>query len=125
MLLVNFLPFADNIIALSSTGNILEHGSFSDLSSNEAYVQSLRVQESQDSILSIKEPISAQASTFGEPPEKSIDGNFLGADRQVGDLAVYSYYFKSIGLLSTLVFFVAEIAFTFFEYFPCKSSPLS
>ncbi|KAF2673292.1 ABC transporter [Microthyrium microscopicum] len=106
---VKHLPYADHIIALGSDGTILEQGSFSDLSSNNGYVQSLQVQSG----------VSSDAQAFDES-ERSPEPLTATAEskqhlddrrRQLGDVTVYKIYLSTIGPIMILTWIIAVLAF--------------
>jgi ATP-binding cassette, subfamily C (CFTR/MRP), member 1 len=113
---VNLLPYANHIVALDDQGQIVEQGSFNDLNSKQGYVHSFALQE----------PVATETPTPGfnavhvsskEELEISIP---LNTARQNGDLSVYTYYFRTMGMFSLVLFIVLEISFAFFSTFPCK-----
>ena len=120
---VNLLPFADHIIALGGNGKIAEQGSFSHLSANEGYVKSLAIRQATDQP-SPEEEIIDDGVSDSETPETKEPSVAVAEieehNRQTGDMSVYLYYFKSIGLLNTVVFFILQVFFAFTQAFPSK-----
>ena len=117
---VNLLPFADHIIALSGDGSIAEQGTFNYLSVNEGYVKGLAVRQAPEQPLPIEEIIDdATGSETPETKEPSVAVSEIEEhNRQTGDLSVYLYYFKSIGLPNSVAFFIIQVFFAFLAAFP-------
>jgi len=118
------LSSADVIVALGKDKTIVELGSFADLHRAGGYVQELleshaKAASHADTTPSPdrKEPETVkQSKVVAKTAEEAEDKR-----RQLGDLAVYSYYFGSIGagFLIALIFF--ELLWAFFSTFPSES----
>ncbi|KAK0104754.1 hypothetical protein ONS95_005024 [Cadophora gregata] len=109
---VQRLGFADHIVALDSTGHVIEQGSFQNLRSAGGYVQSLASK--------LKSEGTAKASETGNVASPKVvstsaDGELDIAEdelnRQSGDIAVYKYYFKATGWPNTVAFFGSVVIF--------------
>lgn len=123
---VHRLSSADHIIALGSTGEILEQGTFEELNANGSagYVYSLSLSSRAVTEASLnKEDETAQAimtsveeSAKKEPEDDGSDGN----GRRTGDLTVYKYYIETIGWGSWCIFVSLCCAYGFGSVFPRK-----
>jgi ATP-binding cassette, subfamily C (CFTR/MRP), member 1 len=118
---VHLLPFADHIVALGRNGEVMEQGTFDQLSSKDGYVQSLSIKEADASSPTTDIESEPASSILGSNLEMPLDCNITASSRQLGDMTVYWYYFKATGLISALIFLIAELIFTTLEYFPCES----
>ncbi|KAK2786100.1 hypothetical protein FQN52_007979 [Onygenales sp. PD_12] len=104
----NRLPYADHIIALNSKGQIIEQGSFADLSLTQGYVSSFTLapahwdstcnDETEDTEKHTKSVLHAP------DPLSSLDPQSAEASRRTGDIAIYSQYIKSVGRLPFAIF---------------------
>lgn len=117
-MLVNLLPSADYIIALGKNGSVVEQGTFKELNKRDGYVRSFSVQNSKHQTQTT-EP--AGKLTLGPKPTSMLLDAIDEKKRQLGDLTVYKYYFRTLGPWITffLVFFSAVHGF--FYSFPSKS----
>ncbi|KAH8589323.1 P-loop containing nucleoside triphosphate hydrolase protein [Bisporella sp. PMI_857] len=112
---VNLLPLADYIVALGSDGGILEQGAFDHLNAMDGYVRSFSVQQGKRKSEIEESPGKRTLEPLSASPlMDAMDEK----KRQLGDMAVYMYYFKSIGILPTLLFFAYSVIFSFFSTFP-------
>ncbi|PVH72950.1 putative ATP-binding cassette transporter [Cadophora sp. DSE1049] len=109
---VQRLSFADHIVALDSTGHVVEQGSFQHLRNTGGYVQSLA------SKLKSEGTAKASGSGNGVPlkvvptsADEELDIAEDELNRQSGDIAVYKYYFKATGWLNTAAFFGTVVIF--------------
>jgi len=114
------LRSADNIIVLNNDGRIAEQGSFDQLNANRGYVQSLLLEERKKSRQEQGETYTPSKDT-SEPREEPGTA-VLDSTRQTGDLADYTYYFKSIGLPLTLAILARLSIYIFGSTFPRKNS---
>jgi ATP-binding cassette subfamily C (CFTR/MRP) protein 1 len=95
------LHFADHIIALSSTGTVVEAGSLSELQKDPKYVALLAIgdrEEVQSSSLEFKDTKTEKRIPGIAKPEAE------DWSRQTGDLAIYRYYFSLFGSAYILYF---------------------
>jgi ATP-binding cassette subfamily C (CFTR/MRP) protein 1 len=116
-LIVNLLPSADYIIALGGRGEIVEQGTFQALNTSQGYVRSFSLQQSK--------PESATTEptgkfTLGPMSTSPLPDATDNKKRQLGDLSIYLYYFRSIGTASTMLFFFFNAAQGFFSTFPSE-----
>jgi ATP-binding cassette subfamily C (CFTR/MRP) protein 1 len=107
---VHRLSYSDHIIALSGDGQIMEQGSFQQLRNAGGYVQSLAARIKSEESSTAKEK-NLHTSTKPEPAKSDDEEEIEELNRQTGDLALYKYYFSSIGWLATILFFVFVILF--------------
>lgn len=117
---VNLLPSADQIIALDSTGKIVEQGTFADLNARGGYISGFA--------------LSARNSDEGNPEDESVvapivkqsqisTDELADKSRQTGDLSVYMYYCNAAGRVTFSLFLLYSAAFSFLATFPSKSRP--
>ena len=119
-MVVHRLFYADNIVALGPSGEIIEQGNYKQLYYTRGYVRSLsRLQHSKSRLgsngNSTNEPVVEDSATRLEVERAASD-----ASRRTGDLTIYLYYFKSIGWVYTIYFLFLVIAFAFCITFPSK-----
>ncbi|KAL4874811.1 P-loop containing nucleoside triphosphate hydrolase protein [Aspergillus karnatakaensis] len=114
---VKRVPFVDHTIVLDKHGYITEQGSFLALDSAGGYIASFALGRSDTDIKSTTRDKTFSSDMHGYPVGKRSDTeseNYRGN----GDIAVYLYYIRSIGWLSTIFFFVAITGFIFCISFP-------
>ncbi|KAI1387586.1 ABC multidrug transporter [Hypoxylon trugodes] len=121
---VRHLPAAAHVIALGSSGNVIEQGSFEDLLANQSYVHSLGVKhsstsqtpsenvESDDNTTEPQLNLLREVSTQAPIPEGNND-----RARIAGDKSAYKVYMKSMGLPLAISLFVCGAAVGFFDNF--------
>ena len=114
---MNLLPSADYIIALGSSGEIVEQGTFEELNSSNGYVRSFSVQHAK-----VQDQTTEPAGklTLGPKPTSRLLDAMDEKKRQLGDLTVYRYYFSSVGAMSTFFFVFFSLIHGFFYSFPSK-----
>jgi ATP-binding cassette subfamily C (CFTR/MRP) protein 1 len=113
------LPSADYIIALGSSGDIVEQGTFEELNKTNGYVRSFSVQQSKQQAQHT-EP--AGKFTLGRMPTSALADAMDDKKRQLGDLSVYMYYFRALGKTVSFLFLFFAAAHGFFYSFPSKQS---
>ncbi|KAK4174396.1 putative multidrug resistance-associated protein [Triangularia setosa] len=114
---IRHLPSADHIIALGSDGRIVEQGTFEELMSNDKYVNSLGVQESDASSLEEDSTPQEKVGLVGTPrttPTK-VTAFSPEADktRATGDFAVYQYYFARLNVFEVVVLIITGFGWGF------------
>jgi len=121
MCIAKRVPFADHIIALTSSGKICEQGTFKELSSAGGYISSFNLPPpdwnyypSFKSLGIDKETTPILALEQVIPPKETADD----AARRNGDISVYMYYLKTVGVIPVLIFVFAISAFIFCISFP-------
>jgi ATP-binding cassette subfamily C (CFTR/MRP) protein 1 len=118
---VNLLPSADYIIALGSNGQIAEQGTFHELNKTDGYVRSFSVQQNKRT--------SEIPETLGKLTLAPIQTSPLAdamddKKRQLGDMSVYLFYFRTLGPIVTILFFVYSALYGFFATFPSELAGL-
>ena len=114
---MNLLPSADYIIALGSNGEVVEQGTFEELNKSNGYVRSFSVQQSKEQFQNT-EP--AGKSTLGPMPTSALVDAMDDKKRQLGDLTVYMYYFRTLGKTVSFLFVFFAASHGFFYSFPSK-----
>lgn len=114
---MNLLPSADYIVALGRNGDIVEQGTFEELNKSDGYVRSFAVQEA---TTHPHDTEPAGKLTLGPMSPSPLVDAMDDKKRQLGDLSVYNYYFRTVGTWTTFVFFFFAAAHGFFYSFPSK-----
>ena len=110
---VHRLPYSNHIISLDRSGHVSEQGSFDELKNSDGYVQSLATKHKGENESATKlEPggpalVKVPLGAEGEDAELEVDE----LNRQTGDIAVYRYYFASIGWQQNSFYVVSVILF--------------
>ncbi|KAE9374191.1 canalicular multispecific organic anion transporter 1 [Stipitochalara longipes BDJ] len=112
---INLLPSADYIIALGSNGSIVEQGSFKELNRSNGYVRSFLVHESKQQPQDTKPAVTFSLAPM---PTSSLVNAMDDKKRQLGDLSVYMYYFRTLGKTVSFLFIFFAVAHGFFFSFP-------
>ena len=122
------LPFADHIVVLNEKGRITEQGSFRELNILGGYVSSFELQPADWAVRSTEmtnlDQVLAMATTNKivyptlPPSKEPATTTEFEANKRTGDLAIYSYYAKSVGLFAVIVFIVAMCSYVFCISFP-------
>ncbi|RFU34159.1 hypothetical protein B7463_g2169, partial [Scytalidium lignicola] len=101
------LPLADLILVLANS-KIEEQGTWDDLRSSTGYVSKLQVKEvdSRSAQNAANEKPSTVPGTT--PPSKN---DILDLSRSTGDLSLYSYYFKCVGLPLLAMFLICNMTY--------------
>lgn len=116
------LSYADNIIALSAKGTILEQGKFQNLMANNGYVAGLAARHTVEGEgIPKEEPAITKVPGDDETVRQNAAADLL---RPVGNWAVYRYYIAGIGLRNTLVWMVLMIVYSVLLRFPGIFTPL-
>jgi ATP-binding cassette subfamily C (CFTR/MRP) protein 1 len=108
---------------LGADGSIVQQGSFEHLNANPGYVQSLLVQE-QDVRTGAQGNNENILAGLSEELEETPDAD----SRMTGDLSVYLYYAKAIGIWRAIIFLLLMGTYVFFLSYPgklCSMHPLS
>lgn len=111
-----FLPEADHIIVLRQDGTIMEQGSFSELDAAAGYVHSLHSERKTSGESAITQEEIPPDASGPSPPDALVAAQDL--TRKTGDIAVYSYYVKSIGWKLTATVVLSSAISGFVEKFP-------
>jgi ABC-type proline/glycine betaine transport system ATPase subunit len=107
---VHRLSYSNHVIAMSGDGRIMEQGPFEQLINAGGYVQSLATRIKNENTRSSAEK-RTDVSPRPEPFKPDHDEEIEELNRQTGDFAVYSYYFGSIGWITTAMFFAFVVLF--------------
>jgi hypothetical protein len=97
---------------------VSEEGTFAELNSNRGYVYDLFRKRVEDHTIPEDRPRSNILIAFGNSPDETAIAGDTGVSRQAGDLGVYTYYFSSIGLKTTITFILLEVAFAALSKLP-------
>uniref|UniRef100_A0A8H7KBA5 ABC transporter domain-containing protein n=1 Tax=Bionectria ochroleuca TaxID=29856 RepID=A0A8H7KBA5_BIOOC len=112
---IHFLPYADHIICIGPEGNIVQQGSFTELSAVGGYVSSLGIKNNQ-SLLSYINPKVSNGEAENNSKTKTPEPD--GQNKSQKPRGVYRYYFKSIGYGMSLLYLVLATIYTFLFTFP-------
>ncbi|KAK7215079.1 hypothetical protein V2G26_003082 [Clonostachys chloroleuca] len=112
---VHFLPYADHIICIGPEGNIVQQGSFTELSTVGGYVSSLGIKINQN-LLGYVNPKARNGETESNSKTKTPGPD--GQDKSQKPRGIYRYYFKSIGYGMSILYFVLATIYTFLFTFP-------
>ncbi|KAB8223905.1 P-loop containing nucleoside triphosphate hydrolase protein [Aspergillus novoparasiticus] len=118
---VHHLPQADLIIVLGDNGQVLEQGSYTQLRSHAGgYIHKLSVQSRQTNELTETIDTSNRQHQSQNIPTGSLSvSSSTDGSRQANDLAVYKYYFSSLGGLRVailLLFLIVNAGIDGFRY---------
>ncbi|EED18831.1 multidrug resistance protein, putative [Talaromyces stipitatus ATCC 10500] len=106
---------ADRIVVLSKDGTITEQGTFDALRAKDGFISTIGPLTTERN----SHQVSSEPSTKKRPKIKGVtQDDVTDLTRKTGDIAVYSYYFKSIGWLSALLFLCSAALLAFATYFP-------
>lgn len=122
------LPFADHIVVLNEKGEVAEQGSFKELNAAGGYVSGFELQPADwtvkstemtnlDQVLAMTTASKIVYPTL-PPSKETIETAEFEANKRTGDLAIYAYYAKSVGLFAVVTFIVAMCAYVFCISFP-------
>ena len=116
---VSHLTSADYIVAIGSKGTVIEKGTFDELNTSSGYVHGLSVQnfDKMQEEGETKENIEAQ-STVALKPNALAAELVEDTNRQSGELSVYGYYLKAVGIGNTALWLTYGTVFAFFYIIP-------
>lgn len=108
---VHRLPYSNHIISLDSSGHVSEQGPFDSLKSSGGYVQSLATNHKAEDTEPSKQGGAAptEALFVTEVDDTAVEIDEL--NRQTGDIAVYKYYFATIGWRQNTIYAVIVVLF--------------
>ncbi|KAL8732959.1 MAG: hypothetical protein Q9166_002357 [cf. Caloplaca sp. 2 TL-2023] len=124
------LPYADHVIVLNEKGQIDEQGSFAELNASGGYVSSLdlppadwRSRNYGISTSSLDHLLPSASTDFipSLPPTKEaieVSENEFEANKRTGDLSIYAFYLRSVGVFAVITFVGAISAYVFCISFP-------
>ncbi|ATZ58539.1 hypothetical protein BCIN_16g02970 [Botrytis cinerea B05.10] len=118
---VDLIQFADHVVALGTTGTVIEQGCPNLLLSTQGYTQRLVA-----SNLKVIENISEGSAEAASAPSATTESNeqaitvpdIAAEGNNNTDLSVYWYYFTSIGLFNMIPYLFLAASFGFFYSFP-------
>jgi len=111
---VNQVGIADHILLLNETGHVVKQGAPDTLSIPDEYTRKPSVAAGGYS----GEAVSVRASS--EPVKLATEEANLSEQRQVGDIAIYKYYFASLGWFGLTVFFISVVLEAALNAVKCK-----
>ncbi|KAL8671339.1 MAG: hypothetical protein Q9168_004163, partial [Polycauliona sp. 1 TL-2023] len=124
------LPYADHIIVLGATGQIEEQGSYAELNASGGYVSSLdlpsadwRTRNHGPSTSSLDHLLTSPSEDLipSLPPTKEViedaEAEFE-ANKRTGDLSIYAFYVRSVGVFAVVSFVIAISGYVFCISFP-------
>lgn len=136
------IPQSDYIISINAEGHVEGQGSFDQLNKDGGYITSLALHPStgnptdklavEDKIMDLTHDQDAVALAYSKDKEVETDTSTPssetacvqeredGMSRRTGDIQIYLYYVKSVGILATLVFVAAIVGFIFCISFPSE-----
>jgi len=126
---VRHLPSADHIVALGQDGTIVEQGTFQELLTNELYVHSLGIKESDSSSSGDGDSSDNDRSSPGAasadgkglervPTKGALDGDITqDQGRMLGEWSVYKHYFQRIDRFALVSFLILGVGWGFFGNF--------
>ena len=114
------LPLADKIVVLSASGEVIQQGTYEELKSDDSVNATL---QNETELKTTEDDGKIEDSKAKLLTEKSSEEQ-QDLARQIGDMAVYRYYFNSIGIvnMSTFLFFVIVTVFTTTFSRKCRTS---
>ncbi|KAL4969112.1 putative ABC multidrug transporter [Aspergillus stella-maris] len=110
-------PFMDHILVLDKHGFVTEQGAFAALDAAGGYISSFALDRPDAKAQVIAKDKVEVSKVEVYLVDKSSDTE-SGSYRGEGDIAVYQYYVRSIGLLPTVFFAIAISGFIFCISFP-------
>ncbi|KAL8695796.1 MAG: hypothetical protein Q9224_003154, partial [Gallowayella concinna] len=124
------LPYADRIIVLNEKGQIQEQGSFAELNMSGGHVSGLDLPladwrarnygastSALDHLMSTASQDSLPALPLTKEAVEDSELEFE-ANKRTGDLSVYAFYARSVGVFAIVVFLLAISAYVFCISFP-------
>jgi ATP-binding cassette, subfamily C (CFTR/MRP), member 1 len=103
---------------LGRDGKLAQQGSLGQLQSQEGSIESLSMENLRGTE---EKTATSKAAKKSKPAIKGPSQNDVSdLTRKTGDVAVYKYYFSSIGLFDAFVFLGCTALFVFGSFFPRK-----
>ena len=125
------LPFADHIVVLSENGEVIEQGDFKRLNAASGYVSSFDLAPAEWNYRSKTSPLDDLLCSMNPktregfappvataPIKKSVTDEDFESNKRTGDLSIYVYYTKSVGVIAVLIFVFAMCGYVFCVSFP-------
>jgi len=105
--IARYLRDADKIIVLGDEGHITDQGSLSEINQQSEYIKSLAMEnglnKQQDENIQEATSSPLEPSSPTEKPESEVEEEEVISPKSSGDLSLYAYYYKSVGLSYTLI----------------------
>jgi ATP-binding cassette, subfamily C (CFTR/MRP), member 1 len=106
------------VIALGSTGKIVEQGTFESILAADGYVRSLQANELiQDNADNIDTDPTTKVKSEAALNKQLTSDNLL----KTNDRSVYAHYIKAAGKVNAVIFLAGGIAFAVLFVFPRES----
>ncbi|OAL68391.1 ABC transporter [Trichophyton rubrum] len=105
-----YLPFADHIIALDKSGQVIQQGSFQSLRSQSGYIGSLTIAENFEKEETVVNTDQAASKSVGASVNNEKYNENLPI-RQSGDFRIYGYYFEAAGIWISCLLLVLVISY--------------
>ncbi|KAE9377881.1 putative ABC multidrug transporter [Stipitochalara longipes BDJ] len=112
------LSSADHIIILSKAGTIEQSGSFAELQASDSYVKDLALQARSKLAEAKESPEDTAPLTKSKASSKHAVNDDYAWKRQTGDLSLYQFYFKSVGVPLAVSFLCLAIGYIFMGRLP-------
>ena len=121
------LAYADHIIALNKKGEVAEQGDYQEVSALGGYVSSFDLPPAdwrfETKHSKLDDLMSAMSTTkvVQAPPipmKAPVSDDDFEANKRTGDLSIYLYYTRSVGVLAVCIFIVAICGYVFCISFP-------
>ncbi|RDL30478.1 Uncharacterized protein BP5553_10356 [Venustampulla echinocandica] len=107
---IHRLPYSDHIIVIGEDGKLIQQGSFVTLNSTKGYIQSLAIQHDDDSDTVKKDDAGLPPAPLANPAH---EGPREEGDRRTGDMTIYLYYIRVMGIKRSLIFILALCSYVF------------
>nr|AHC70708.1 fumonisin biosynthetic ABC transporter [Fusarium bulbicola] len=129
---VKYARWADHIFLLNEKGDMIEQGSWEELSAYESYLQNLCIQEkvqmtnlkqleaveSEQPRETIRSETGQIRSSRGPDNQETVASGVDNSARQNGDLTVYRHYFRAVHPVAIISFITSCLSYGFFYSFP-------
>jgi ATP-binding cassette subfamily C (CFTR/MRP) protein 1 len=122
-LLVQYLPLADSIIVLDTTGTITEQGTFDLLRAQGGFISKILVHPEilqRDSAAGPGEGTKTKTSATVQAGAGSETRNTDDLTRRIGDLSVYKYWLSSFGWKIAILNICCSLIYNLATRFICK-----
>ncbi|KAF5978111.1 ABC transporter [Fusarium coicis] len=130
---VKYARWADHIFLLNEKGEMMEQGSWEELSAYQSHLRDLCIQEKvQMTDLKQLEPVESEqplettmseteqtrSSRRGPDNQETIASGAESSARQNGDLSVYRHYFRAVPPVAIISFVTSSLSYGFLYSFP-------
>ncbi|KAF5242417.1 hypothetical protein FANTH_8703 [Fusarium anthophilum] len=129
---VKYARWADHIFLLNETGEMIEQGSWEELSAYESHLQNLCIQEnvqitdlnqpgdvgSEQPLEKIRLETRHTPSSHGPDDQETVNSGADNSARQNGDITVYRHYFRAVPPVAIMSFITSSVSYGFFYSFP-------